>query len=111
VVIGIAFAILMVAYATLLQRRTPDELQGRVFAATEMVVTIPYAASIGIGAWLVSFVDVRVLYVLSAIGLLAAGAALLVWRIPEPVELPTADEVEGAKEEGATMPQGIVPPA
>jgi predicted MFS family arabinose efflux permease len=82
-VIGAGIAALNVAYFTLLQRRTANELQGRVFAASETILNAPYAASIGLGAALIGTVGFRAIYVTNAVVLSACGLYLLIARPPE----------------------------
>ncbi|MBG6069777.1 MFS transporter [Micromonospora ureilytica] len=75
---GVSLPLTMVGLHTLIQRRTPPALVGRVAAATQAVVSGPQAFSIGAGALLVGFLDYRLLFVLVGIATLAAGAYL--WR-------------------------------
>ncbi len=69
---GVANTLFTVGYTTLMQRRTPLELQGRVMAGVEAVVSAPYLLSIAAGAVLVSLVDFRVLFLAQAAGLAVA---------------------------------------
>jgi hypothetical protein len=50
-----------VGAVTLIQRRTPGALLGRVDAALEFAVIVPQAASIALGAALIAVVNYRVL--------------------------------------------------
>ncbi|MEU5905854.1 MFS transporter [Micromonospora sp. NPDC047527] len=75
---GISLPLTMVGLHTLIQRRTPPALVGRVAAATQAVVSGPQAFSIGVGALLVGVLDYRTLFVLVGVATLAAGAYL--WR-------------------------------
>jgi hypothetical protein len=52
---------LSVAGVTAFQQRTPTATMGRVFGVLRLVLTIPQAASIGIGAALITVVNYRVL--------------------------------------------------
>jgi len=70
---GIANTLYMVSYITIMQTRTPLELQGRVMTATEALISIPYVCSFAIGAALVSILDFRVIYAASAVALVACG--------------------------------------
>jgi predicted MFS family arabinose efflux permease len=63
-----------VAGVTAFQRRTPPAMMGRVFGVLGLTLTIPQAASIGIGAALITVVNYRVLLVLVAV--VAAGSGL-----------------------------------
>ena len=76
VVIGVFLAFYFVSYQTLLQRRTAVDLQGRVFTASEAILTLPYTLSIALGAVLIGVVDFRVLYLLNAAVLVLGGALL-----------------------------------
>ncbi|RLP98720.1 MFS transporter [Micromonospora sp. CV4] len=75
---GVSLPLTMVGLHTLIQRRTPPGLVGRVAAATEAVVSGPQAFSIGAGALLVGFVDYRALFALVGVATLVAGGYL--WR-------------------------------
>ncbi|MET7667042.1 MFS transporter [Micromonospora luteifusca] len=75
---GVSLPLTMVGLHTLIQRRTPPALVGRVAAATQAVVSGPQALSIGAGALLVGFLDYRVLFMLVGVATLAAGSYL--WR-------------------------------
>lgn len=71
--VGVGLSWLLVGYMTLLQRRTPAQLQGRVFAAAEALLAAPQTLSIGLGAALVTFLGFRIIYGLNAIVLLLCG--------------------------------------
>ena len=73
VVFGVIVTLFMVGYTTLMQRRTPLELQGRVMAAVEAAVTLPYVVSIAIGAALVAVVPFQLMYTIGGIGAILAG--------------------------------------
>jgi MFS family permease len=70
---GVANILFSVGYVTLMQRRTPLDLQGRVMAAVEAAISAPYLLSIAAGAALVSIVDFRVICLVQAAGLLLAS--------------------------------------
>lgn len=71
---GCALPLLVVSYMTLLQRRTPQRLMGRVSVAAEVVMTAPTAISLAVGALLVTVVDWRLIFaVIGAVTLLGAG--------------------------------------
>lgn len=84
VLIGLTLTPFMVAFNTLVQRRTALELQGRVFTAIEALLSAPFALSMGIGAAVVAVVDIRVLYLFVAGALALVGTALMLWRLEEP---------------------------
>ena len=73
VVAGFVGPWLGVAGVTAFQRRTPPALMGRVFGVLNLVLTIPQAASIGIGAALITAVSYRVLLIVIAVAAAASG--------------------------------------
>jgi MFS family permease len=73
--VGIAWAI--VALATAYQRRSPQHVQGRVAAASNMLFSVPQTASIAVGAALITLIDYRVEIVIMALVTLLAAAYLL----------------------------------
>ncbi len=77
VLFGIGVPWVLVALFTLLQRSTPAALQGRVYSAVEVLVGVPQMVSIAAGAMLVAFVDYRLLLLVEAAVVAAAGAWLL----------------------------------
>jgi MFS family permease len=87
---GAGLPIAVVCITTILQRRTPPEIQGRVFTTFETLTGVPQVLSIAVGAALVSIVDFHVILAVMTVGLsLAALYAAL--RLHEPAALaPTA---------------------
>jgi MFS family permease len=79
---GIVWAV--VALSTAYQRRSPQDLQGRVAAASNMLFSVPQTISIAVGAALISLVDYRVEIVAMAIGTVLSAAYLLTRRLREP---------------------------
>ena len=77
VVAGLGIAWAVVALATAYQRRSPNEVQGRVAAAANMLFAVPQTISIGVGAVLILVLDYRVELVAMAVVFLAAAAYLL----------------------------------
>ncbi|MEH0827320.1 MULTISPECIES: MFS transporter [unclassified Micromonospora] len=75
---GVSLPLTMVGLATLIQRRTPPRLLGRVTAASEALISGPQACSIGAGALLVGVFDYRLLFVL--VGLVTTAAGVWLWR-------------------------------
>jgi MFS family permease len=97
VILGVGVSAYTVGYATLLQRRTPEELQGRVFTAAEAIYSFPYSGSIALGTFVVTVVDFRLIYALEAVVLTATGAFLFRRSHPEPdLEPPGPRGVVGA---------------
>jgi hypothetical protein len=75
---------LNVAAVTAFQRRTPAAIMGRVFGVLRLTLTIPQAASIGIGAALITVLNYRVLLVVIAVVAAASGLFVIgqpgIWR-------------------------------
>lgn len=78
VVLGYALPVFIVALNTLLQRRTPNRLMGRVSTATDVVFGIPQSCSIAVGALLVSLISYREIYWICAVVILASAGYLIV---------------------------------
>jgi MFS family permease len=77
VIFGFGVPWILVGEMTLLQRRTPAYLQGRAYAAVELLTGTPQTLSIAGGAALVAFVDYRVLLAVMAVVVAGAGVYLL----------------------------------
>jgi MFS family permease len=71
ILFGFGIPWIVVGAYTLLQRLTPNRLQGRAFSAAELLLGAPQTLSIALGAALVTLVDYREL-------LLAEGAVIAV---------------------------------
>ncbi len=69
-VLGYSLPLLLVAFTTLLQRRTPQSLMGRASTAVEVVMGTPQALSLAGGALLVTVLEVHLIY-----GIMAAVIA------------------------------------
>ncbi|OKI66819.1 MFS transporter [Micromonospora sp. CB01531] len=80
VLIGLGLPAAMVGTMTLIQRRTPGDLVGRVSAALDALASGPQAVAIGAGALLVGLVDYRLLYGVIGALLVAAASYLLTGR-------------------------------
>jgi MFS family permease len=93
---GFGLAWMIVGFATSIQVRTPQRLQGRVASAANMLIGIPQTFSIALGASLIGFADYRLLVVIMAV-VLTGCAAYLLTRGPEPVvgEIPDREPVVG----------------
>lgn len=82
--IGLCVVWINVGAVTLIQRRTPGILLGRVDAALEFAVVVPQAASIALGAALIAAVNYRVL-LLAMAAVIASSAVYLASRREPPV--------------------------
>jgi hypothetical protein len=84
--------VLFIAFTTLMQRRTPQSLIGRVSTAVETVMGVPQALSLAVGALLVTLISYHVIFGVMAV-VTGVGAVYLVlalgrevFRPPEPVD-------------------------
>lgn len=73
---GLSLPWVIVGLTTLVQRLTPSELQGRVYAAADAVITTPQTISIAVGAALVGVAGYQVLLAAMAACNGVAGAYL-----------------------------------
>jgi MFS family permease len=73
---GICIVWVEVAAITLVQRRTPKELIGRVTAAIMTMAMIPQAISFGLGSALIAIVNYRLLLAVMAIVFLASAVQM-----------------------------------
>jgi MFS family permease len=74
---GAGISLVVVGFMTAIQRRTPADLQGRVYSAADMLVGTPQTISIALGALLSTLVDYRLLVVVMVAVTLVCGAFLL----------------------------------
>jgi MFS family permease len=75
-IFGAALPIFVVAFMTLIQRRTPQPIMGRVSAAVEVVFAVPQAISLAVGALLVVVLSYRQIFVIIA-AVTAVGAVYI----------------------------------
>lgn len=75
-ILGAAIPVVIVALMTLVQRRTPQAVMGRVSAAVEVVMSLPQAVSLAVGALLVVVMSYRQIFVVMAV-VTALGAAYI----------------------------------
>ena len=80
IIFGASLPLIIVGLMTLLQRRTPNELQGRVSSAADTLISVPQTLSIAVGAILVSHVNYRYLLVAMAVVIAGSAAYLLTRR-------------------------------
>jgi hypothetical protein len=64
---------------TLMHRRTPEPLRGRVFAAYSGFMSAAQIAALGLGGLLVSIAGARGSLLVAGVGTLAIGGAGLLW--------------------------------
>lgn len=81
--VGLCVVWINVGAVTLIQRRTPGPLLGRVDAALEFAVVVPQAASIALGAALIAAVNYRILLVAMAVVIGFSAAYLAGRREPD----------------------------
>ena len=93
---GAGLTVLSIALLTLLQRTTPDQLQGRVYAGFEVTTTVPQTASIALGAYLIGVLDYRLLLLIEAA--VVVIAALLLLRADRYAQAPTAQQASARPE-------------
>jgi MFS family permease len=80
--IGLCVVWINVGAVTLIQRRTPGPLLGRVDAALEFAIVVPQAGSIALGAVLIAAVNYRIL--LLAMAVVIGFSAVYLASRPEP---------------------------
>jgi MFS family permease len=93
--LGLCLVWINVGAITLIQRRTPGALLGRVDAALEFAITAPQAASIAAGAALIVVVSYRILLVAMA-AVIAFSAGYLVSRRVQEADQPTVSALQQA---------------
>jgi MFS family permease len=89
--LGVAIATVMVAWGTLVARRTPAALRGRAAAASELMLSTPYVGTIALAAGAVALVDFRVV---SLVGAATLGLAAL--RLRRSLAAPRASTASAA---------------
>ncbi len=67
VIAGVGLPWAIVAFVTAVQLRSPAHLQGRVYSAADMALSLPQTVSLALGAALSTLVDYRLLLVVMAI--------------------------------------------
>jgi MFS family permease len=79
--IGFGMTIAIIAFMTERQLLTPSALQGRVTAATMLLITVPQVGLTLVGAALLGLVDYRILVLVNLVGVLAAVPVALRGRV------------------------------
>ena len=113
---GVANTAAFVAYNTLLQRRTPGPIMGRVSAATDMVTGAAQTLSMAVGASLIAIVDYKIMFAVIAAALLVNGAVLWQRRGIAPIaatetaaDLPQPDAAVDQTDAAAPQTDAAVP--
>ncbi len=75
--LGVGLPMVLVAELTVVQRRTPTELQGRAIAASEALIDTPFTLSVAIGAAIIGVVGFQLIYIGCAAGFIVVALALL----------------------------------
>jgi MFS family permease len=78
-VFGMSLPMLMVAFMTLVQRRSPQAIMGRVSTAIEVVTATPQAISLALGSALVVVLTYRQIYAIMCVVTLLAAAHIAFW--------------------------------
>jgi len=94
---GLANTAAFVSFNTLLQRRTPGPIMGRVSAATDMVIGTAQTLSMAAGASLIAIVNYKIMFAVIAAALLTNGGVLWHRRGVGPVGAPGEVGVAGGE--------------
>ena len=94
--IGIGLPIVIIALMTLMQRRTPAPIIGRVSAAFEIVLGTPQTIAVAVGAGLVTLMSYHAIYAVMALTCTVACAYVYAMAVRKPGRLPA----QGADPEG-----------
>jgi len=78
-VFGMSLPMLMVAFMTMVQRRSPQAIMGRVSTAIEVVTATPQAVSLALGSALVVVLSYRQIFAIMAAVTLLAAAHIAFW--------------------------------
>ena len=76
---GVSLPVLFIAFTTLVQRRSPQAIMGRVSTAVEVVMATPQAISLAVGSLLVAFLDYRSIFWIISVVIAAAAAYISFW--------------------------------
>jgi hypothetical protein len=109
VFLGVAIPWTFVAFTTLMQRRSPGHLIGRVSATVDVLLSTPQAVSLAVGSLLVSLLDYRTIFWIIAV-VMTLGALQIATTLRDqiradvrsggtpqkPVPAPEADVTSGA---------------
>lgn len=106
VVLGVSIVWVNVGIITLIQRRTPSHLLGRVDAALTVTATVPQAASIAVGAALIAVVDYRVLLAVMTVVIAVSAAYLVAQPVTAPAAAGARVPAAGRPADAASLPGG-----
>jgi MFS family permease len=104
--LGLSIVWVNVGAITLIQRRTPASLLGRVDAALTMSITVPQTVSIALGAALVAVVDYRLLLAMMTVVIVIAAAYLA--GEPRARKSPESDAMPPASDGQSRVPVGNI---
>lgn len=111
VLIGIGLPMVLVSELTVVQRRTPAELQGRAISASDAIIDTPFTIAIAVGAGLIGTVGFRPIYIGVAAEFVVVGLALLPYlKITRP-DRAAAPDPSAALGPSAVAPVPVQPQA
>ena len=111
-VFGASLPLITVAFMTLVQRRTPQPIMGRVSTAVEVVMATPQAVSLALGSLLVVLLSYRSIFsVMAGVTVLAAAyiAVTLRRQIVHDVRRPRGADAEDVPVEAAADAAALLP--
>lgn len=100
VVMGFGLPCTFVAFMTLLQKRSPRHLVGRVSAAVEVLMSTPQAVSLAVGSALVSVLSYRTIFWIIAVAI-AVGAGYIAAVLRDTIGRPAATAATAPGEPGS----------
>jgi len=106
-VFGASLPLIMVAFMTLVQRRTPQAIMGRVSTAVEVAMSTPQAVSLALGSLLVVILSYRSIFMVMAVVTALAAAYIAITlrgQIADDVRRPPADLGAVAAEAPSLLP-------
>jgi MFS family permease len=78
-VFGMSLPMMIVAFMTLVQRRSPQAIMGRVSTAVEVVMSVPQAVSLALGSALVVILTYRQIFAIMCVVTMLAAAHIAIW--------------------------------
>jgi MFS family permease len=76
---GVSLPMLFIAFTTLVQRRSPQAIMGRVSTAVEVLLASPQAASLAVGSLLVALLSYRTIFWIMAVVIAAGAGHIAFW--------------------------------